>query len=136
MTHAIETFLSEWIHDPKKVKPGLVRFIKAVSAVPGAGIELVFRPGVTHSLRATHPACAPRPLFALADVIEDPDGRWLSTCFYAETVTDPEERGNLVPGGLLGEDGYCFDYEAPDGAFSDYIAARLAEAASKIAPAS
>jgi len=134
MTQAVEAFLSEWTHDPKGVKQGLVRFIEAASAVPGAAIELVSRPGVTHSLRVTHPACAPRPLFALADVIEDPEGRWLSACFYADAVTDPEERGNCVPGGLLGEDGYCFDYEAPDLAFEDYIAARLAEAAPKSAP--
>jgi len=134
MDQAVAAFLSAWTHDPKGVRPGLVRFIQAVSGLAGAGIELVSRPGVTHSLRVAHPSRVQRPLFALADVVEDPDGRWLSICFYANAVTDPEERGNLVPGGLLGEDGYCFDYEEPDQAFIDYIGARLTEAASKMGP--
>lgn len=129
MNQAVATFMSSWTHDPKEAKPGLVRFVEAVSAVAGARIELVSRPGVTYSLRAVHPACAPETLFAMADVIEDPDGRWLSICFFADSITDPEERGNLVPEGLLGKDGYCFDYEEPDKAFIDYVGARLAEAA-------
>lgn len=35
--------------------------------------------------------------------------RWLPVCFYGEMVTDPDEAGDLIPGGLLCEDGYCFD---------------------------
>ena len=62
------------------------------------------------------------------DVIEDVDGRWLSVCFYADTVSDPEERGNLVPLGLLGEDGYCFDVEEPDTVLEAYVLERIDEA--------
>jgi len=57
-----------------------------------------------------------------------PSPRWLSVCFYGETVSDPEERGDLVPGGLLGEDGLCFDVENGSDDFIDYLIARINEA--------
>ena len=43
-------------------------------------------------------------------------------------ITDPEERGDAVPGGLLGEDAVCFDLEAWDEERVRYVAARLDEA--------
>lgn len=63
----------------------------------------------------------------MVDVIED-DPRWLSVCFYEEMVTDPEERGDSVPGGLLGEDGICFDVDAFDETLLSYIKQRITEA--------
>ncbi len=128
MDQPLADFLAAWDDDPKGVKPGLVRFIDAVSVLPGARIEFVSRPGVTHSLRATRDGLSPRPLFALADVVEDADGRFLSICFYEDWVADPEERGEPIPQGLLSEDARCFDYESPDEAFMGYIADRLFEA--------
>ena len=101
---------------------------RAMAAVPGTRLELTARPGVSYSLRALHPGCAPRPLFALADVVEDPDGRWLSACFYADAVTDPEELGNTVPLGLLGEDGHCFDIDGTDSSMVAYVQGRIVEA--------
>ena len=65
----------------------------------------------------------------MVDVIDDdPDNRWLSVCFYEEAITDPDERGDMVPGGLFGQDGYCFDiyeYEESDLA---YLVQRIDEA--------
>ncbi|MFZ5563507.1 MAG: hypothetical protein ACOZBW_05595, partial [Thermodesulfobacteriota bacterium] len=73
-------------------------------------------------------------LFAVVDVIDDdPGNRWLSVCFYGETITDPDERGGLIPGGLLGEDGYCFDMDEADDALTTYLQKRMDEAYSAAA---
>ena len=61
-------------------------------------------------------------------ISDDPQRRWLSVCFYSNTITDPEERGNLIPEGLLKEDGYCFDVEAWDEQDLRYLERRLDEA--------
>lgn len=82
---------------------------------------------MTYSLRASHPNQTARLLFGMVDVIED-DPRWLSVCFFGEMINDPEEKGDMVPEGLLGEDAHCFDiyeYEASEVA---YAAKRLDEA--------
>mgnify|MGYP000709343104 FL=1 len=46
-------------------------------------------------------------------------------------VSDPGEKGDFVPGGLMGEDARCFNLEDDDAVMRDYIKARLAEAARK-----
>jgi hypothetical protein len=43
-------------------------------------------------------------------------------------ITDPEEKGDLIPEGLLGEDGYCFDLDAWNEDDLTYLEKRLAEA--------
>ena len=87
------------------------------------------RPGVSYSLRVKHTLQQSRELFVIMDVIDDdPDSRWLSVCFYPDMITDPEERGNIIPLGLLGEDGYCFDYDEWDEEFLGYLETRLDEA--------
>jgi hypothetical protein len=58
----------------------------------------------------------------------DENPRWLSVCFYGDLITDPEEYGDLVPEGLMGEDGYCFDLEENDPDLVKYIGKRLDEA--------
>ncbi len=63
----------------------------------------------------------------MVDVIED-SPRWLSVCFYGEMITDPEENGDFVPEGLLGDDAVCFDIEARDKVLIRYIENRLDEA--------
>ncbi len=63
----------------------------------------------------------------MVDVIEDTT-RWLSICFYGDMIADPEERGDFVPGGLLGEDAVCFDLEEQDETLVKYIETRLDEA--------
>ncbi len=87
------------------------------------------RPGVSYSLRVKHMLQQSRELFVIMDVIDDdPESRWLSVCFYPDMITDPEERGNIIPLGLLGEDGYCFDYDEWDEEFLRYLETRLDEA--------
>ena len=63
----------------------------------------------------------------MVDVIED-DPRWLSICFYGEMIADPEEKGDFVPEGLIGEDAVCFDLEQRDEALIRYIETRMDEA--------
>ena len=43
-------------------------------------------------------------------------------------ISDPEERGELIPGGLAGSDGYCFDMFEDDKVLAAYLAERLDEA--------
>ena len=62
------------------------------------------------------------------DVIEEPHNRWLSICFYPDMIADPDDKGVLIPLGLLGEDGYCFDYEEWDEEYLQYLKTRLDEA--------
>ena len=68
----------------------------------------------------------------MVDVIEDVS-RWLSVCFYGDMITDVEEKGDFVPGGLLGEDAVCFDLEEQNDKLVTYIEARLDEACSNAA---
>jgi hypothetical protein len=65
----------------------------------------------------------------MVDVIDDdPKERWLSICFYGELITDPDEAGELIPEGLLGEDGYCFDLYEYDTDEINYLKQRLTQA--------
>lgn len=131
MLEVVQAYLTRWQTDPKRVRPFFARLLEALRG-PETEMEFVERDGVSASLRAKIAGldknAASGELFCLVDVIEDVDGRWLSVCFYADTVNDPEERGNLVPLGLLGEDGYCFDVEEPDPVLEAYVLERIDEA--------
>jgi hypothetical protein len=94
-------------------------------------LDFKSRPGVSYSLRANFKNLygKKRALFALVDIIDDdPENRWLSICFYVETITDPDNVGNLVPQGILGEDGYCFDLFEFDESMMSYVEERMDEA--------
>ena len=90
-------------------------------------LDYIARPGLTYSLRAVHENQKEKELFVMVDVIED-DPRWLSICFYGEMIKDPEEKGDFVPEGLLGEDAVCFDIEEKDDALIGYVETRIDEA--------
>lgn len=65
----------------------------------------------------------------MVDVIDDdPANRWLSVCFYGEMISDPDENGDFVPEGLLGEDALCFDIDAWEDDLLVYVEKRLDEA--------
>ncbi len=86
------------------------------------------RPGVTYSLRAKHKNQRRREIYTMVDIIDDdPSERWLSVCFYGDLISDPEERGDFVPDGLLGEDAICFDVEQFDENLLNYIEQRFDE---------
>ena len=123
--------LEKWKDDRQKIKTAFVKIKDELLKRENTILDFKSRPGVSYSLRANFRNLdnKKRALFALVDVIDDdPENRWLSICFYVETITDPEEIGNLVPQGILGEDGYCFDLNAFDHTMISYIERRMDEA--------
>lgn len=130
LTKELQSFLDSWTEDANNVKGFFEAACSQLASLPDLELEYKGRPGVSHSLRARHKAQTTRPLFVLVDVIDDdPSARWLSVCFYADLVTDPEGRGDVVPGGLMGSDACCFDLDDPDEATRAYVLARIKEAA-------
>ena len=112
-------FIEKWDGNEaeQEAKKTFVRFQKLLQGIKGVELEFVPREGVTYSLRAKHSNQTSKSLFVMVDVIED-SPRWLSVCFYAEMINDPESRGDEVPGGLLGEDALCFDMESCEDGFA------------------
>ena len=127
MLQEVKKFIEQWPESPEKNKQIFIRLKDFLNAKPGIIFEFVAREGLTYSLRAKHKNQKNKPLFAMLDVIEDTP-RWLSVCFYGEYITDPDEAGDYVPEGLLGEDAVCFDLEEYDEDAIKYVEARLTEA--------
>jgi len=133
LDQGLGAFLNQWTLDPGGVKKGFLQLLDHLRGQPGATLSFKARPGVSYSLRASRPGGEgtgeEEVLFALIDVIDDdPDQRWLSVCFYETAVSDPAGRGEMIPGGILGEDGYCFNLEGYDPERLAYLRARLDEA--------
>jgi hypothetical protein len=125
----VQQFLGEWTKDEPGMKPVFQFLYEQLEGLENVRLEWVPRPGVSYSLRAVHDNQTDRPLFVMLDVIDDDaEARWLSVCFYGDMVTDPDELGDLIPGGLLGSDGYCFDVSEGDEAPQQYVGARIREA--------
>lgn len=123
----LNDFVARWTDDPAQVKDVFVELKGLLEAMDDTVIEFNARPGITYSMRGLKGSEEKRPLFVMVDVIDDdPSDRWLSVCFYNDLISDPEELGDIVPGGLLGEDGHCFDVEGP--AIKEYVIARVREA--------
>lgn len=130
----VREFLDNWQTDPVNARRAFTAYRDFLANLPGVSLDFKARPGVSYSLRARHEAQQKRELFVLVDVVDDePESRWLSVCFYADMITDPDELGDYVPEGLMGEDACCFNLDEDDAAVRDYIAARLAEAAKNAA---
>ena len=123
----LESFINDWTDTEEQNKKAFIEIKDHLAAKAGVNLDFVPREGVTYSLRAKHENQKNKSLFVMADVIED-DPRWLSVCFYGEMISDPDESGDYVPEGLLGEDAVCFDLEDYDQANINYIKARLDEA--------
>ncbi len=125
---AFSEFVGSWT-DTNGMKPVFLGFADLLTEDPDTVLDFVARPGVSYSLRARRKDQGERPLFVMVDVVDDePDSRWLSVCFFGDTISDPDQAGELIPGGLLGEDGYCFDLDEPESDRADYIMARVKEA--------
>ena len=128
MREELDTFIAGWEDSALQVKNSFV-LLKNYLADKA---ELIFifkaRPGVSFSLRVKHRLQKKRELFVIMDVIDEPGNRWLSICFYPDMITDPDDKGVLIPLGLLGEDGYCFDFEQWDEKYLQYLLARVDEA--------
>jgi hypothetical protein len=123
----LKSFIDEWVDSPEKNKQGFVRLKEYLESLPGVILTFLPRPGLTFSLRASPVAQKDKPLFAMVDVIEG-SPRWLSVCFYSEMISDPDEKGDFVPGGLLGQDAKCFDMDSYSEEAARYLEERIAEA--------
>ncbi len=127
--NAIDNFIDTWTETESKTRQAFIEIYEYLKTLSDTTLEFNERPKVSYSLRPRHNSQKNRSLFAMVDVIDDdPDDRWLSVCFYGEMVTDPDESGDLVPEGLLGEDGYCFDLYAYDTDEVNYLKQRLTQA--------
>jgi hypothetical protein len=124
---ALDVFLDEWQDTAERSKAVFSHLKAYLEKKEGTTFDFIPRPGVTYSLRAAHANQKEKSLFVMVDVIEDTP-RWLSVCFYGEMITDPEENGDFVPDGLLGEDAVCFDVDAWDDRLIAYVEARMDEA--------
>ncbi len=123
----LDAFLADWEDTEEKNKAVFQRLKTFLEQREGVVLSFNPRPGVTYSLRAAHANQKEKSLFAMVDVIEDTP-RWLSVCFYGAMISDPEENGDFVPEGLLGEDAICFDIDAWDDGLIGYVESRLDEA--------
>ena len=124
-------FLEGWTNDPQDMKGAFIRLKERMSGKEHVAFSFVSRPGVSYSLRAAMDNLGEkgRPLFVMIDIIDDDsENRWLSVCFYDDMVGDLDEKGDFVPGGLLGEDGLCFDLYEHDEALTSYVGQRIDEA--------
>lgn len=124
----LQEFLDGW--EPGFSRDSFERFRAALEAMEGVECEFVARPGVSYSLRPRK-AGQERPLFALVDVVDDPSGRWLSVCSYADFVSDPDEQGDFVPEGLMGQDAICFDVDEDAPESVEFVLSKLDEAYGK-----
>ena len=130
----VKQFEADWRADPLNVKPAFEAWEAFLGGLADVSLDFKARPGISYSLRARHAAQKDRELFVLVDVVDDePESRWLSVCFYADMITDPDELGDFVPQGLMGADAMCFNLDEDSAEMRDYIAARLAEAAKNAA---
>jgi hypothetical protein len=128
-------FLDTWNGGESRVRASFLWLKSVFLKLDGTRLDFLARPGVSYSLRAWVFRGGEERLFTLVDVIDDdPENRWLSVCFYAEAVSDPKGLGNLIPGGILGNDGYCFDVFEEDVSLLGYLEARIREAFEKVMP--
>lgn len=124
----IEAFINSWQEANAWAKDGFLALYRHVAAMAGVEMQFVGRPGVSFSLRPRGVNQNDGGFFAIIDVIDDPAERWLSICFYGDMITDPEGRGEVIPGGLAGADGYCFDVSDDEPGMIDYLKVRCREA--------
>lgn len=124
----VKKFIEEWVDSGSKTKDAFIIFKELLESKGDVEFQLNARPGISYSLRGQKKGQT-RPLFVLLDVIDDdPSDRWLSVCFYGDMINDVDEQGDFVPGGLLGEDGHCFDLEDGKQENIDYLRKRIEEA--------
>ncbi len=130
----IDAWLENWQDDPLGGKKAFLHYYSWLQNTPHLLLEFKERPGVSYSLRAKHNKQEERPLFVLIDVVDDePEARWLSVCFYADMVKDPQELGDFVPQGLMGQDALCLNLEEDNEDMRHYIMQRIEEAATMAA---
>ena len=127
----MEDLLESWQRDPQDLKEAFLELKERLESKKDLSLSFKARPGISFSLRASVIGRDKGKglLFAFVDIIDDdPDNRWLSVCFYERTIQDKDGLGDLIPGGMLGEDGYCFDLDENDAYKISYLKERIDEA--------
>ncbi len=125
----LEDFIENWQETKTKNRQAFMEIYEHLQTLEDTLFEFNTRPKISYSLRPGHKTQKKRSLYAMVDVIDDdPEQRWLSVCFYKEMITDPDGTGELIPEGLLGEDGYCFDLYEYDKDEIQYVKKRLTQA--------
>lgn len=127
VTAEVAAFLDGWVETDDRNKAGFQRLYALLQGHEHGRLEFHPRPGVTYSLRGIRSQEEGDRLYVMVDVIED-EPRWLSVCFYGAMVSDPQEKGAFVPGGLLGEDAVCFDLDTYADEEYEYVEQRIEEA--------
>ncbi len=122
----LNTFINGWDETSNVAKNCFIHFKNYLREKEDVRLDFIARPGITYSLRAVHKNQKDKELFVMVDVIEDTT-RWLSICFYSDMITDPQVKGDFVPGGLLGEDALCFDLDEQSEEFLSYLEKRIDE---------
>ncbi len=124
----VNSFLQSWTENEQKNKQALQELLGPILNNEDVHLDFKPRPGLTYSFRAWRKGQS-RELFCMMDVIDDvPEERWLSVCFFADLINDPEEKGDIIPQGLLGDDGYCFDLDGYNSREVNYLLQRIEEA--------
>lgn len=126
-TQELGAFVEGWKDTEERNKDAFLELKEHLETKPDVIIEFIPRPGITYSLRASHEKQEDKPLFVMVDVIDE-EVRWLSVCFYGDMINDPDEKGDFVPEGLLGENAVCFDLYEYSEEDIVYIKGRLDEA--------
>ncbi len=125
----LDNFISKWEETESGTRQAFTELLKHLEDMDGITFDFNARPGITYSLRPRHNNQQERTLFAMIDVIDDdPEEKWLSVCFYGDMISDPEEMGDIIPDGLLGDDGHCFDLYEYDTKEVEYLKKRLEDA--------
>ena len=128
---SLTAFIEKWEKDSFQVKDVFSQLHEKLHNKEYTTLTFIARPGVSYSLRANRWVGDDQDpqLYALIDVIDDdPENRWLSVCFYDGTVSDTEQLGNLIPQGILGDDGYCFDVNEKDEPLTLFLGQKIDEA--------
>ncbi len=125
----LDKFVSEWEETGSKTRQAFTELVEHLQKMENITLDFNARPGITYSLRPKHDNQKDRALFEMVDVIDDdPTEKWLSVCFYGDMISDPDETGDLIPEGLLGDDGHCFDIYEYDTSEIEYLKSRLDDA--------
>ncbi|MCP3900318.1 MAG: hypothetical protein GY707_11470 [Desulfobacteraceae bacterium] len=125
----LNNFISEWEDTESKTKQAFTEILEHLQKTENITLDFNARPGITFSLRPKHNNQKDRALFAMIDVIDDdPEEKWLSICFYGDMISDPDEMGDIIPDGLLGDDGHCFDMYEYNTEEIEYLKNRLDDA--------
>ncbi len=125
----LNNFISGWEETESKTKQAFTEIVEYLQNTENITLDFNARPGITYSLRPKHNNQKNRALFAMIDVIDDdPEEKWLSICFYGDMISDPDEMGDIIPDGLLGDDGHCFDMYEYDTGEIEYLKNRLDDA--------